>query len=276
MEQYSMRFVPKEAPVSYQEVSRKTNYVSPYIHRHNSEEINFIPSRSVCQVRCNGCLWKITAPAILVHRSGTYHEVVSVSDEGEPFESRVVYYDLSAITGIADAHLHTDALLSSDCTILLLSPEEANAFASYFELLRQLPQQEMLYPLLGILSRISKLLSSGHPALRGSTRDTYTLEAVSYIQAHLADDLTIDSLAKAFHVSPSKLKADFRSFTGLSVKKFVTQQRLRHARHLLETTRLDIGTVGSECGFPTESHFIDTFRTAFGTTPGKYRTRTEK
>lgn len=273
MQSLEMKYVPKDEPVAYQEVQRDTNFTTAFIHRHDCEEINFIPSHSVCQVRCNGSLWKITTPAILIQRAGTYHEVVSVTDEGGPFESRVVYFDPAAISGIGKAHFHQETLFCADCTILPLDDGEAQRFVPWFDLLAREKSGQMPYLLLGILSRMAELVCQGHPVIRGSTPGSYVLGIIPHIRANLEADLSIEALARRFHVSPTKLKADFKAVTGQTVKGFVTQQRLRKACRLLETTQENICAVALACGFSSESHFIDVFRHAFTITPGKYRAK---
>ncbi|WP_031742508.1 helix-turn-helix domain-containing protein, partial [Mycobacterium tuberculosis] len=47
-----------------------------------------------------------------------------------------------------------------------------------------------------------------------------------------------------------------------------TQLRLQHALVLL-AERHDVTSVASECGWATPSAFIDTYRQAFGHTPGQ-------
>ena len=57
----------------------------------------------------------------------------------------------------------------------------------------------------------------------------------------------------------------------MPIKQFTTMLRLRHACNLLQNTDLDISAIAFQCGFSGESHFINTFRTNLGITPGKHK-----
>ena len=59
--------------------------------------------------------------------------------------------------------------------------------------------------------------------------------------------------------------------TGVSVAVFCRRVRLQKAQALLDTTNLELNQIAEKCGFSDESYFIESFRKAYGITPGAYR-----
>lgn len=101
------------------------------------------------------------------------------------------------------------------------------------------------------------------PAVPKSDR---VLQLQRYIQAHLAEDLDIDTLAEQLYISKYHLMRQFRRETGTSIHAYLSQQRLLHARKLIES-----GMRATEAcyrsGFRSYSSFTRSYAKHLGTTP---------
>ena len=96
---------------------------------------------------------------------------------------------------------------------------------------------------------------------------------LSEMERRLGDDLRLDDLARTVNLSRSRFAHLFRQQTGVSPGRYLRDQRLQHARHLLETTPLTVGEVMSAAGFRDPSHFSRDFTTRFGVSPRVWRKR---
>ena len=85
-----------------------------------------------------------------------------------------------------------------------------------------------------------------------------------------ADQRTLAQLGTAVGASERTLSRLFRSRTGMTFPQWRTQLRLHHSLKLLATGS-SVTTAATACGYSHTSAFIEAFRHAFGTTPGKYR-----
>lgn len=101
------------------------------------------------------------------------------------------------------------------------------------------------------------------PAVRRRVRD--------YIDAHLADALTLDTLAGVAALSTYHFARMFRTSFGEPPHTWVLGRRLAHARTLLAATPDDLASVAQACGFGNASHLSRAFLQATGVTPGQYR-----
>jgi transcriptional regulator GlxA family with amidase domain len=98
-------------------------------------------------------------------------------------------------------------------------------------------------------------------------------QAGDWALAHLNDDLGVDQLAAAAHMSRRSFVRAFRASTGATPAAWVRSRRLDEARRLLETTDLSIDQVSDSCGFGNPVTLRQNFLTAFGCTPSSYRRR---
>jgi len=92
-----------------------------------------------------------------------------------------------------------------------------------------------------------------------------------YIEAHLAEPISLQDLAELAGLSTYEFARRFRESTGMPPHQYVTRRRIERARTLLVNNDLSILEVALACGFSSQSHFAATFRTLVGVTPRRYR-----
>lgn len=85
-----------------------------------------------------------------------------------------------------------------------------------------------------------------------------------------ADDRSLAALGREAGAAERTLSRLFRAETGMTFPQWRTQLRLQHALALLARGEA-VTAVAVACGFATPSAFIESFRRALGTTPGRYR-----
>ncbi|MCU1470859.1 MAG: uncharacterized protein JWQ39_2008 [Glaciihabitans sp.] len=88
---------------------------------------------------------------------------------------------------------------------------------------------------------------------------------------HLDRELDLNSLATHACMSVRTFTRRFKAETGMAPGAWVLQQRLRHARHLLETTRLAIDEVARAAGMGTAASLRHHMRSELGVPPLAYR-----
>lgn len=96
-------------------------------------------------------------------------------------------------------------------------------------------------------------------------------DVLNYIQLHFSDDLSVNSLAAEFHISPNYLSTRFKKETGTKFIDYVTDLRIARGKQLLVETSLQVKEIAVQVGYLTASHFIRTFVKHEGVTPNEYR-----
>jgi AraC family transcriptional regulator len=94
---------------------------------------------------------------------------------------------------------------------------------------------------------------------------------IAYIQAHLAQELSLVTLATVAQTSPTYFARLFKHATGLAPHQHVIRCRIEHAQRLVGETDLSLCEIGFRIGCADQSHFTALFRTHVALTPQAYR-----
>ncbi|NSC22307.1 helix-turn-helix domain-containing protein [Streptomyces albus subsp. chlorinus] len=97
---------------------------------------------------------------------------------------------------------------------------------------------------------------------------------------HLDRPLTLRELAARESMSVRTFTRRFREEVGMTPLRWLTQQRIERARHLLEETDAPVERIAADAGFGTASSLRQHFHAALGVSPRAYRrtfrTRTDQ
>lgn len=96
-------------------------------------------------------------------------------------------------------------------------------------------------------------------------------EMTSYINAHLEEDLSLQTLASRFFLSREHVSRRFKQETGQTLSEFVESLRMDKARKLLAAAGLRVAEVASQVGYGDEKYFSKVFKKHTGCSPGQYR-----
>lgn len=99
---------------------------------------------------------------------------------------------------------------------------------------------------------------------------------INYILLHLNSDLSANVVGLATGFSASYVSRIIRSETGISLTQFVTNERIRVAKRLLEESPDSISGISMYVGIPDWNYFTKLFKKVEGCTPSEYRKRNQK
>jgi AraC-like DNA-binding protein len=130
-----------------------------------------------------------------------------------------------------------------------------------------------------ILTRAASLLFAtafrAHPQSEVIFRDSTLHEPIArarqVIETHPFTDWTVELLARKVGMGRSNFAARFVAEVGRTPIEFVTDERMKLAAQLLETSDLKIAEISERTGYRSEAAFSRRFTTHFGMSPGKMR-----
>jgi AraC-like DNA-binding protein len=96
-------------------------------------------------------------------------------------------------------------------------------------------------------------------------------DAKAYISLHFAESLTLADVGQAVGASSFHLARLFRSLTGRTIHRHLTNIRLRAALDELEDGASNITEIALGVGFASHSHLTKLFHERFGLTPSTFR-----
>lgn len=96
-------------------------------------------------------------------------------------------------------------------------------------------------------------------------------QVFDYIEARLAETISLDDLAAVVSLSVSHFKVLFREATGVAPHQYVIRRRIERARSLLGSGDLTISQIAAETGFAHQSHLAHHMQRMLGVTPRTLR-----
>ncbi len=95
--------------------------------------------------------------------------------------------------------------------------------------------------------------------------------SIDYIYDNLQNNLTVAFLAERENLSPGYFSRLFMKETGMGLKDFIKEAKIRTAQNMLKYSTFSILEISTSLGFSSQSAFTSVFKELTGMTPKKYR-----
>lgn len=173
-------------------------------------------------------------------------------------------HELSRVTSIRSSICENDHALANLTRLILPflndERERSELFLDHFGLL-------MCSRLVEGYSSITKLKAIS----KGGLAPWQKRRAEELLMNHLAGDLRLERLARECDLSPGHFARAFKTTFGVSVHRWVLEQRIEHGKALLSHTKLPLLDVTERTGFSSQSTFTRAFQQRVGVSPGQWR-----
>ncbi len=108
-------------------------------------------------------------------------------------------------------------------------------------------------------------------ASQDARKITQIKPAVDFIETGYDQPIILADVAKAVHLSISRLAHLFKEQMGITIIEYLTNVRIRHAKQLLLATDKSCTEICFKVGFNNQSYFTRTFKEIVGMTPRQFR-----
>jgi AraC family transcriptional regulator len=185
---------------------------------------------------------------------------------------RVVYFyfdpatmpasaSVGAAATLAPRLFFEDAALSNTALKLVSLIEHSGGdSSSYFEALGIVLAHELV-----------RLNAPIEARVRGGLAGWQQRTVAAYIEDHLAEPISLATLAGLVRLSPYYFCRAFKQSFGMPPHRYHNARRIEHAKALLAIPVSSVTTVGFTVGFGETSSFTAAFRKTTGLTPTAYR-----
>ena len=154
-------------------------------------------------------------------------------------------------------------------------PPEANAIAD--QALRRLSQIRSVTEIPALVSEAAlRLCEMVRETRRQDTGNVHVEKAKHYLTDHLTQEIRTDDIAEAVGLSPYHLSRLFKTHTGLTLREYLTRERIEAAKQLLAVSDRTIPQIASLLRFCDQSYFTMVFRRQTGQTPGEYKKKNRR
>jgi AraC family transcriptional regulator len=107
--------------------------------------------------------------------------------------------------------------------------------------------------------------------LRGGLPAWQQKRVMEFIEAHLAEEISLAALAELAGLSLFHFARAFTQSFGMPPHRYHMARRMDRARSLLQRPTLSVTQIGVQIGFRETSSFSKAFRRFTGLTPTEYR-----
>ena len=121
------------------------------------------------------------------------------------------------------------------------------------------------------LKKKSKNKKNRAPAAERKIEDGRIIQIVNYIEREYGRNIVVNDLADNMEVSRAWLSRKFKEYTGKTIKEYVTDVRISHAKDFLTRTTWSVAEIAEKCGYQNQMFFSRMFKQAAGVSPTQWR-----
>lgn len=96
-------------------------------------------------------------------------------------------------------------------------------------------------------------------------------EIVRYIERHLHEKITLESISKRFNMNKYSFHKLFKQYMSVPLNEYIITQRMNRAKELLRFSPMSVREIGESVGISNTSHFINLFKEREEITPLQYK-----
>lgn len=126
-----------------------------------------------------------------------------------------------------------------------------------------------------VFKSLSGVMKSFHQGL-GLNRYAYVHKSIAYIRDNLDQPITLQQVARFVHVNPNHFSEVFKRETGCTYIEFVTQERMKRAIDILQSSQSKVSDVARRVGYEDIKYFTQQFKKHTGRTPSEFRQGTKE
>lgn len=241
---------------------------------HHEPEV-FIQTGGATEFSCPGANFTLQTGDICVMPRGLPHAEIPI-DQADPYGVTVIGITMGDSFFIRGRSLKPGQIDSYD--MLVINNQIGSTIGRYLD---DISDAETLIeserrPLVSALLEAFMIRSCAALKMpmrqEALLRPRLILQAEHFSRINLGDPkLSVKRIAQALHCTPDHLSRQFHRTRQITLVQWITSERIRLAKSLLEGSHQNVTEVGWSCGFNTTSYFIRIFKQLTGITPKQYQ-----
>lgn len=249
-------------------------------HSHAFTEILYCEGGSVGYL-LDGRKFPFSKGDLIFIRPGTPHQPLFSEDVQYPYERYALWLSNSFMQkmseNIESIRLLDKYLDENQQFLFHLNEEESYKTETILEsIINEYKEEKMgwetmiLSKVLELMIDFCRIIMNHETTKRETSNEDLVDQIISYINNHLSEKITVDTLSERFYVSTSTIYNHFMEKLHVSPYRFILQRRLIRAKNLiLEGEKLN--SIWQQCGFSDYSAFYRAFKKEYSISPRQYR-----
>lgn len=277
-----------EPEAVYQEMEMTSRYVDTHqditysnsrvnLHSHNFYEFLYCHNTGDVEYLVGADRYRLQKGDVILIPPGISHRPLLPEHMSEPYRRDVLWISPEVMDQLEQMTPPEDRIMAQESRLLRTAGTRWEFIGELFrhgvrECEARLPGWEeiVLGNTIQILVYLRRAIQDRSAAPLEAEKPELLDQVLAYIEAHLAEKITLGDIAKHFWVSQSTISQIFRNKLGVSFYRCVTQRRLIAAKSLI-IEGLPLESVGQRVGFSDYSSFYRAFKQEFGISPRQFR-----
>lgn len=238
------------------------------MHAHEGMEIFYFISGEGSYL-VEGNLYPLAPHDILILRPAETHKL-NISAE-VPYERISIHFSLGWLRGVDPEGRLLQPFLDRPLGYGNRFPGEMDPGGDLRRIFENFRFEHISDVPLNVMGRVLQLLTALSGLYEAETLQPHPEQGlerqlVSYVNDHLFEDISLQSVSDGFFRSRSQIGRIFHKATGSSLWEYVTIKRLMAARAMIQRGE-PAGRAAASCGFSDYSTFFRAYKAQFGHAP---------
>lgn len=167
----------------------------------------------------------------------------------------------------------------SSCFIARSNPSVEHIFSELYSVPEEIRKGYFKIKVLELLLFLSAFdINKGkkEDSVYSDTQVSLAKEVSEYLTENMDRRITLEQVAKHFHVSGSFMKNVFKGVYGVSLYAYIRTLKMESSAYMLEYTDKSVLEIAGEHGYDNSSKFARAFKDIKGMTPSEYRLANKK
>ena len=258
---------------------RDTYLANVELHHHDFFEIFFLVSGDVTYTVESRVYHMLPGDLLLINPRELHQ--VRIQQNMAPYERFVLWISPSTLSELSGPNMNLagcfDSARPGYGNLHRLQPEDRSFILKLMQSMYDETDSgrfgsDTLQAILlqAILIYVNRLILQGGAQSEQLTHSCVAVsEAVTYINLHYGEELSLDDLAARFFVSKYHLSHEFNRQVGTSVYRYILKKRLLIARQRLSQGEKP-NQVYNSCGFRDYAGFYRAFKSEYGISPRQF------
>lgn len=246
------------------------------LHSHSFYEIMLCRAADRVEYLVGANRYRLAAGDLILVAPGVSHKPILPDDMQYAYERDILWVSTELIEKIKEFFTSTPIANLEKFSLLHTTESNFGYIGDYFSdgffefEKKQTGYEESATAIaMLIVTHICRATHSNEVNRSQAEQPTMMTALIEYIENHLHDPLTLDSIAAHFYVSRSAVSKLFREETDTSFHRFLTQRRLILAKQLIGAGE-GMERVAQRCGFSDYSIFYKAFKKEYGLSPREF------
>lgn len=236
------------------------------MHTHEKYEILYFVSGKA-KYHIEGSEYPLNSGDILIMRSNEAHYIEI--HPSQPYERLAIHFDTAILQSIDPNGVLLTPFRNRERgkdNLFTAADFQTENYLIYLHAITNTGENQRLQVFSNLIALLNELYNAAEHRNTNTAPESTAYKIVQYVNLHLSEELSIESICKQFYLSKPQLCRIFKRATGSTVWNYITVKRLFKAQRLIKRGA-STAQAAAMSGFGDYTSFYRAYKKQFGVPP---------